>query len=151
GFRTSHEIQKIEEVSYDVMRAMIDDELVHAHRMRGLTPEKPVVRGTAQNPDVYFQVRESVNRYYAVAPSIVQKAMDRYAALTGRQYRLFDYYGAPDAEKVIVMIGSGSEAVEETVDVLNAQGGKCGLVKVRLYRPFSAECFVNALPKTVQA
>src|SRR5574344_819954 len=109
GFRTSHEIQKVEEVSYEVIQKMIDDDLVRAHRARGLTPEAPVVRGTAQNPDVYFQSREGVNKYYEAVPGIVQEEMDKYAKLTGRQYHLFDYVGAKDAEKVIVIMGSGAE------------------------------------------
>ena len=150
GFRTSHEIQKIEEVSYDVMRQMVSDELVRAHRKRGLTPENPELRGTAQNPDIYFQGREAVNKYYLATVDIVQKQMDKYAKLTGRQYHLFDYHGAKDAESVIILMGSGAETVEETVDELNSRGGKYGVLKVRLYRPFSAEHFVNALPKTVK-
>ncbi len=150
GFRTSHEIQKIEEVSREVMRSMIDDEFVRAHRLRGLTPEDPMIRGTAQNPDVYFQSREAVNQYYLAAPAIVQKAMDKYAALTGRAYHLFDYYGDPNAESVIILMGSGADTVEETVDELTKQGKKYGVLKVRLYRPFSAEAFVNALPATVK-
>ncbi|MFC2419738.1 MAG: pyruvate:ferredoxin (flavodoxin) oxidoreductase, partial [Treponema maltophilum] len=112
GFRTSHEIQKIEEVSSDVMHKMIDDELVRAHRKRGLSPENPVVRGTAQNPDTYFQSREAVNKYYDAVPGIVQKTMDEFAQLTGRHYHLFDYFGAPDADKVIILMGSGAETVE---------------------------------------
>lgn len=151
GFRTSHEIQKIEEVSQDVMRTMVSDDLVRAHRLRGLTPERPAVRGTAQNPDVYFQGREAVNEYYQAAPDIVQKHMDKYAELTGRSYHLFDYCGVPDAEKVIVLMGSGSDTVEETVLALNEQGGKYGMIKVRLYRPFSAKHFINALPATVKS
>ena len=145
GFRTSHEIQKIEEVSQDVMRQMINDDLVRAHRLRGLTPEKPMIRGTAQNPDVYFQAREAVNKYYLATPEIVQRVMDKYAALTGRAYHLFDYYGDPNAESVIILMGSGADTVEETVDYLNSQGKKYGLLKVRLYRPFNAEAFVKAL------
>src|SRR5574344_1226600 len=109
GFRTSHEVQKIEEVSYEVMQQMIDDELVRAHRSRGLTPENPVIRGTAQNPDVYFQSREGVNKYYDAVPAIVQKEMDKYAQLTGRQYHLYEYYGAKDADKVIILMGSGAD------------------------------------------
>lgn len=151
GFRTSHEIQKIEEVSQDVMRTMVSDDLVRAHRLRGLTPERPAVRGTAQNPDVYFQGREAVNEYYQAAPDIIQKHMDKYAELTGRSYHLFDYCGDPDAEKVIVLMGSGSDTVEETVLALNEQGGKYGMIKVRLYRPFSAKHFINALPATVKS
>ncbi len=151
GFRTSHEIQKIEEVSYEIMQKMVDDELVRAHRLRGLTPERPAIRGTAQNPDVYFQGREAVNKYYEAAPAIVQKTMDKYASLTGRQYHLFDYFGARDAEKVIVIMGSGADTVEETVEYLMGKGEKVGVLKVRLYRPFSAEAFVKALPASVKA
>ena len=151
GFRTSHEIQKIEEVSYDVMKEMVDDDLVRAHRARGLTPENPVVRGTAQNPDVYFQSREGVNKYYEAVPEIVQKEMDKFAKLTGRQYHLFDYVGSPDAEKVIVIMGSGAETCDETVEALIAKGEKVGVLKVRLYRPFKADAFVAALPSTCKA
>ncbi|GMO59166.1 MAG: pyruvate:ferredoxin (flavodoxin) oxidoreductase [Treponemataceae bacterium] len=151
GFRTSHEIQKIEEVSYDVMKQMIDDDLVRAHRARGLTPEKPVIRGTAQNPDVYFQGREGVNKYYNAVPEIVQKEMDKYAKLTGRQYHLYDYFGAKDAEKVIIVMGSGAETCEETTEFLMSKGEKVGVLKVRLFRPFSAELFVKALPASVKA
>ncbi|MGL4981655.1 MAG: pyruvate:ferredoxin (flavodoxin) oxidoreductase [Treponemataceae bacterium] len=151
GFRTSHEVQKIEEVSTEIMRKMISDELVREHRARGLTPQSPSLRGTAQNPDVYFQGREAVNKYYEEVPSIVQGYMDDYAKLTGRQYHLFDYYGAKDADKVIILMGSAADTVEETVDALNAKGEKTGLLKVRLYRPFSAEHFVKALPATVKA
>lgn len=151
GFRTSHEVQKIEEVSYEIMQQMIDSELVRAHRARGLTPENPEIRGTAQNPDVYFQQREAVNKYYLAVPAIVQKAMDKYAKLTGRQYKLYEYEGAADAEKVIVLMGSGCDTVEETVAALNKKGEKLGVLKVRLYRPFSAELFVAALPASVKA
>jgi pyruvate-ferredoxin/flavodoxin oxidoreductase len=151
GFRTSHEIQKIEELSFDDMRAMIDDDLIIAHRKRGLTPDRPAIRGTAQNPDVYFQGRETVNRFYNATPSIVQRTMDRFATVVGRKYHLFDYYGAPDAERVIVVMGSAAETVESTVDALNAKGEKLGLVTVRLYRPFSVNDFVKALPATVKA
>ena len=151
GFRTSHEIQKIEEVSYETMQKMIDNELVRAHRARGLTPENPAIRGTAQNPDVYFQGREAVNKYYLEVPAIVQKAMDKYAKLTGRQYKLYEYVGPADADRVIIIMGSGADTVEETVEALNAKGEKVGVLKVRLYRPFSAELFVKALPATVKA
>ncbi|GHT73347.1 pyruvate-flavodoxin oxidoreductase [Spirochaetia bacterium] len=151
GFRTSHELQKIEEVSFDVLRAMIDDDLVQAHRLRGLTPEKPQIRGTAQNPDTYFQGREGVNKYYDAVPAIVQKEMDKYAKLTGRQYHLFDYFGAPDAEKVVIVMGSGAETLEETVEYLQSKGEKVGVLKVRLYRPFDASLFVKALPATVKS
>jgi pyruvate-ferredoxin/flavodoxin oxidoreductase len=151
GFRTSHEIQKVEEISYDVMKEMMDNEMVRAHRSRGMNPERPVVRGTSQNPDVFFAARESVNKYYKATPEIVQKAMDKFAKLTGRTYRLFDYVGAPDAERVAVMMGSGADTMEETVEALVAKGEKVGLVKVHLYRPFSAKHFVDALPKSVKA
>ncbi|MCL2140031.1 MAG: pyruvate:ferredoxin (flavodoxin) oxidoreductase, partial [Treponema sp.] len=151
GFRTSHELQKIEEASYEVMRSMIDNDLVTAHRERGLNPEKPYIRGTAQNPDTYFQGREGVNKYYDAVAGIVQAEMDKYAKLTGRQYHVFDYYGAKDAEKVIVIMGSGADTCEETIDCLLSKGEKVGMVKVRLYRPFDAKLFVKALPATVKA
>jgi len=148
GFRTSHEIAKISLLDDDVMRAMINEEWVVAHRSRALSPDNPVLRGTAQNPDVYFQARESVNAYYQAMPGIVQAAMDRFAKLTGRCYRLFEYLGSPDAERVIVMMGSGAEAVAETLDYLNRQGESVGLLKVRLYRPFDAASLLAALPST---
>ncbi|WP_298982283.1 pyruvate:ferredoxin (flavodoxin) oxidoreductase [Caldilinea sp.] len=151
GFRTSHEVAKIEQLDDEDIRAMIDDELVRAHRARALNPEKPVIRGTAQNPDVYFQARESANPFYLATPAIVQKQMDKFARLVGRQYHLFDYVGAPDAERVIVLMGSGAEAAHETVEWLTERGEKVGVVKVRLFRPFSAEHFVKALPPTVKA
>ena len=151
GFRTSHEVDKIEQLTADDMRAMIDDNLVRAHRLRSLNPDRPVLRGTAQNPDVYFQARETVNKFYDDCPGIVQGAMNRFAALTGRQYRLFDYYGAPDADRVIVLIGSSALAAEECVDALMAQDEKVGIVNVHLFRPFSAQAFVGALPPTVKA
>jgi pyruvate-ferredoxin/flavodoxin oxidoreductase len=151
GFRTSHEINKIEKLSDDDIRAMIDDNLVHAHRARGLTPDAPVIRGTAQNPDVYFQARETVNPFYMAVPAIVQERMDQFAALTGRQYHLFEYVGAPDAERIVVLMGSGCETVEETIRYLAAQGEKIGMVKVRLYRPFATEQFLAALPATTNA
>jgi len=151
GFRTSHEVAKVDPLTPDHLRAMIDDDLVLAHRARGLSPEHPVIRGTAQNPDIYFQGREAVNAYYLACPTIVQKAMDRLAGLTGRQYRLFDYVGAPDAGRVIVLMGSGAETAEETVEHLNARGEKLGVLKVRLYRPFSAEHLLAALPTTVES
>ncbi len=150
GFRTSHEIQKIEELSYDDINAVIDEELVDQHRKRALTPDNPTIRGTAQNPDVYFTGRETVNKYYDICPSIVQKTMDKFAEVTGRQYNLFDYHGAPDAEDVIVMMGSGCETVAATIDYLVAQGEKVGMVIVRLFRPFDCTAMVNALPKTVE-
>lgn len=150
GFRTSHEIQKIEEVSYEVMGKMVSDELVRAHRLRGLTPEAPVIRGTAQNPDVYFQSREGVNKYYVETPAKVQAEMDRFAKLTGRSYHLFDYYGAEDADRIVIIMGSGAETFEETIDALNAKGEKLGMIKVRLYRPFDAKIFVDTIPSTVK-
>jgi pyruvate-ferredoxin/flavodoxin oxidoreductase len=150
GFRTSHEVQKIDAVSSDTIRAMIDDTLVAAHRARALSPEKPTLRGTAQNPDVYFQGRETVTPYYTATPGIVQKTMDKFAALTGRSYKLFDYVGAPDAEHVVVIMGSGAEAVHETVEELVRKGEKLGVIKVRLYRPFDALGFARAIPKTVK-
>jgi pyruvate-ferredoxin/flavodoxin oxidoreductase len=151
GFRTSAEVMKIEMLDDADIRSMINDELVRAHKSRALSPDHPVMRGTAQNPDVYFQGRETVNPLYLKVPGIVQAAMDKFAALTGRQYRLFDYYGAPDAERVIVMMGSGAETAQETIDYLAKQGEKVGLIKVRLYRPFSVEHFIAALPTTVKA
>jgi pyruvate-ferredoxin/flavodoxin oxidoreductase len=150
GFRTSHEIQKIEALGRDVMTAMMDDEAVFAHRQRGLSPDRPVMRGTAQNPDVYFQGRETVNPYYVETPAIVQECMDQLAQMTGRQYHLFDYEGAPDAERVVVLMGSGAETVHETVDYLVEQGEKVGMIKVHLYRPFASEKFVEALPASVK-
>ncbi len=150
GFRTSHEINMVELLSDEVIKEMIDDDLVHAHRARGLTPDKPVIRGTAQNPDVFFQARESVNSYYDACPGIVQEAMDKFAELTGRQYHIFDYIGARDAERVVVLMGSGVGAVRETVEHLVEAGEKIGAVIVRLYRPFDASAFVNAFPATVK-
>ncbi|MDZ7362502.1 MAG: pyruvate:ferredoxin (flavodoxin) oxidoreductase [candidate division KSB1 bacterium] len=150
GFRTSHEVNKIEQLTEADMAAMLDDELVRAHRRRALSPDQPVLRGSAQNPDVYFQGREAVNRFYLACPEIVQKVMNKFASLTGRQYKLFDYIGAPDAERIIVLMGSGAEAVQETVDHLVRRGEKVGVVKVRLYRPFSIEHFVSVLPPTVK-
>jgi len=137
GFRTSHEINKYEQLDDDDIRALIDDDAVRAHRSRGLTPDRPFIRGTAQNPDVYFQARETVNPFYSALPGIVEEVMEQFEAQTGRRYRLFDYVGAPDAERVMVLMGSGAEAAEETVNWLVAQGEKVGLVKVRLFRPFS--------------
>jgi pyruvate-ferredoxin/flavodoxin oxidoreductase len=151
GFRTSSEVQKVEELTYEDMRAMIDPELVRAHRARALTPDRPAIRGTSQNPDVFFAARETVNKYYLSTPAIVQKAFDRFAKVVGRQYHLFDYLGAPDAERVVVMLGSGAEAMEEVVTSLVGQGEKVGLVKVRLFRPFSAEHLLRALPATLKA
>ncbi|MCO5188378.1 MAG: pyruvate:ferredoxin (flavodoxin) oxidoreductase [Anaerolineae bacterium] len=150
GFRTSHEINKIAAIDDETIRAMINDELVFAHRQRGLSPDHPVLRGTAQNPDVFFQARETVNPFYDAAPGIVQGAMDKFAALTGRQYHLFDYVGAPDAERVVVLMGSGTGAVNETVHYLVERGEKVGAVFVRLYRPFDMAACVNAFPATVE-
>ena len=150
GFRTSHEVMKIEELNDDQIRAMVDDELVRAHRQRALTPDHPVMRGTAQNPDIFFQSRERANSFYAATPAIVERVMKQFAEVSGRQYRLFDYVGAPDAERLIVMMGSGCEAAEEAVNALTAKGEKVGLLKVRLYRPFSVDHFIAALPATVK-
>jgi pyruvate-ferredoxin/flavodoxin oxidoreductase len=150
GFRTSHEIMKIEELSIEDLKAMIDDELVHAHRARALSPDHPVMRGTAQNPDVFFQNRETVNPFYMACPDIVQKAMDKFAKIVGRQYHLFDYIGAPDADRIVVMMGSGAETAQETAEYLNKRGEKVGVIKVHLYRPFSVKHFIQALPKTVK-
>ena len=151
GFRTSHEVMKVERLSEDTIRQMIDERLVQAHRGRGLTPDHPVMRGSAQNPDVFFQSRERANGLYLETPAIVAEEMKRFASLTGRDYRLFDYVGAPDAERVIVQMGSGCEATEETVAALRGNGEKVGLLKVRLYRPFAVERFVAALPRSVRA
>ncbi len=151
GFRTSHEVAKIEQVSYEDIRMMIDERLVLAHRARRLTPDAPVIRGTSQNPDVYFQSRETVNPFYQACPDIVQKTMDKFGKMTGRHYKLFEYYGAPDAERIIVIMGSGAEACQGTVDKLLEQKQKVGLLKVRLYRPFAIERFIEALPKTVKS
>jgi len=150
GFRTSHEINKIELLPDEVLKAMINNELVQAHRARGLTPDKPVLRGTAQNPDVFFQARETVNPFYDACPGIVQEEMDRFAKMTGRQYHIFDYVGAPDAERVIVLMGSGAETARVTIDALVEEGEKVGAVIVRLYRPFDISAFVGALPATTK-
>ena len=150
GFRTSHEVQKVAYLEDETLRALMDDADIHAHRSRGLTPEKPVMRGSAQNPDVYFQGRETVNPFYAACPGITQGLMDRFAKLTGRSYKLYDYVGAPDADRVIVIMGSAAETAEETAKVLNAAGEKVGVLKVRLYRPLDAAAFLKALPSTVK-
>ncbi len=150
GFRTSHEVAKVEQLLPEDLRAMIDQKLIDAHRSRAMTPDRPVLRGTAQNPDVYFQAREAVNSFYLACPTIVQNAMDKFAGIVGRSYHLFDYVGAPDADRVIVLMGSGAEAAEETVEYLNAQGAKVGVLKVHLFRPFSAEHFLAALPATTR-
>ena len=151
GFRTSHEVAKVEALAKEDLQAMISDELVQAHRKRGLTPDRPMLRGTAQNPDVYFQGRETVNPFYLAVPTIVQNAMDKFAGLVGRKYELFQYSGAPDAERVIILTGSGAEVAEEAVEVMVEKGQKVGLIKVRLYRPFSAEHFLQALPATTKS
>jgi pyruvate-ferredoxin/flavodoxin oxidoreductase len=151
GFRTSHEVAKVEMLTDEDIRALIDDEHVRAHRMRGLSPDQPKLRGTAQNPDVFFQARETVNPYYIACPEIVEKVMAKFAKVVGREYELFQYVGAPDAERVIILMGSGAEAAHETVEYLTAKGEKVGVLKVRLYRPFSIKHFLGALPKTVKA
>jgi pyruvate-ferredoxin/flavodoxin oxidoreductase len=150
GFRTSHEVQKVEELTFDDMRAMINDDLVIAHRSRALSPDHPVMRGTAQNPDVYFQGRETVNQYYPAAIPIVQEEMDKFAKITGRQYKLVDYVGAADAERVVIIMGSGADTLHETVDTLVAKGEKIGVVKIHLYRPFPLDAFIAALPASVK-
>src|SRR5271165_5931380 len=151
GFRTSHEIATITLLSDPQIRAMIDDDLVRAHRARALSPERPVVRGTAHNADTFFQARETANPFYARVPEIVQQQMDRFAGLTGRQYHLFDYYGAADADRVVVLMGSGVETANATATALNQHGEQVGVLQVRLYRPFAAEAFLAALPRSVNA
>lgn len=151
GFRTSHEVQKINLIDENIMREMIDEDLVYAHRSRALTPDNPFIRGTSQNSDVYFQGRESVNSYYEKVPAILQEEMNKFANLTGREYKLFDYVGADDATKIIILMGSGAEAVHESVEYLNKVGEKVGVVKVRLALPFSIEHFISVLPKTIQS
>jgi len=150
GFRISHEVNKIEIIDHETVRAMIDEDLVKAHRARAMSPDHPVIRGTSQNPDVYFQGRETVNPYYQALPAIVQQVMDRFAELTGRQYKLFDYLGVEDAERVIVLIGSGAGAAEEAVEHLSARGEKVGLLKVRLFRPFDPDSLLAAIPDSAQ-
>ncbi|MEH2123573.1 pyruvate:ferredoxin (flavodoxin) oxidoreductase [Nostoc sp.] len=151
GFRTSHEVQKVKLLSDDDLRSLIHDNLILAHRSRALTPDRPVLRGTAQNPDVYFQGREGANLYYKACPEIVQRIMDEFGERTGRHYQIYEYYGANDADRVIILMGSGCETVHETVDYLNARGEKLGVVKVRLYRPFDVQRFVAVLPTSVKA
>ena len=151
GFRTSHEVGKIYPIGDETIRAMVDDKWIIQYRQNALSPDRPILRGSAQNPDVFFQAREACSPFYKAVPGIVQSVMDRFAAQTGRAYHLFDYYGAPDAERVIIMMGSGAEAAEEAVDALNRQGEKLGLIKVRLYRPFDASAFLAALPATVKS
>jgi len=149
GFRTSHELQKIEELTFDDMRAMIDDNQIAEFRARSMSPDHPVLRGTAQNPDVYFQGRETVNPYYLNCPAKVQEAMNKFAEITGRQYKLYEYFGAPDADRVVVIMGSGCDTVHETVKYLNSKGEKTGVVKIHLFRPFDIRSFVDVLPETV--
>ncbi|MGA2748992.1 MAG: pyruvate:ferredoxin (flavodoxin) oxidoreductase [Verrucomicrobiota bacterium] len=151
GFRTSHEVSKIQLVEDETMRALIDDALIASQRARAMSPDHPVLRGTAQNPDAFFQGREATNSYYAACPGITQGVMDEFARQTGRAYKLFDYVGAPDAKHVIVLMGSGCETAHETVDFLNQRGAKVGLVKVRLYRPFDSQRFAEALPPSVES
>jgi pyruvate-ferredoxin/flavodoxin oxidoreductase len=151
GFRSSHEVMKIEELTEDDMRAMMDENLVRAHRERAMTPDRPILRGSAQNPDVFFQARETVNPFYQQCPDIVQKAMDKFASIVGRQYHLFDYVGDPEAERVIILMGSSTETAHETVDYLTQRGERIGAIKIHLYRPFDAARFLGALPKTVKA
>ena len=150
GFRTSHEVNKIAPLPTEIVRQMIDEELIREHRHRAMDPDRPVLRGSAQNPDVFFQAREAANPFYDALPQIVQETMDRFASLVGRQYHLFDYCGAADADRVMVLMGSGAGAAEEAVEALNRGGQKVGLVKVRLYRPFDRAAFIGALPSTVQ-
>ena len=150
GFRISHEIQKVEELTFDDMKQMLDEKSIFAHRSKGLNPEKPTIKGTSQNPDVFFTGRETVNKYYDACPKKVQNCMDRFAKLTGRTYKLFDYYGAKDADRIVIILGSGGEVCRETAEYLNKNGEKVGVVRVRLFRPFSINDFVNALPSTVQ-
>ena len=150
GFRTSHEVDKVVLISDDEFRALIDEDLIRAHRERSMNPDQPILRGTAQNPDTFFQARETINPFYAACPDIVAGAMARFEKVTGRKYGLYQYYGAPDAERIVVIMGSGAETVQETIDHLAGRGEKVGLLKVRLYRPFDVERFIAALPKTTQ-
>jgi pyruvate-ferredoxin/flavodoxin oxidoreductase len=150
GFRTSHEVSKIEVIPDSVMREMIDEDLVIAHRNRSLSPDHPVLRGTAQNPDVFFQNRETANKFYELCPGIVQKQMDKFAALTGRQYKIYEYEGDPNAEELVIIMASGCETVKETVDYLNSKGKKTGILKVRLFRPFDIQKFMEQIPASVK-
>lgn len=150
GFRTSHEVQKIEQITFDDMKQMIPQNVVNAQRERALSPDRPTIKGTSQNPDVFFQSRETVNKYYVAAPKIVQDTMDQFAKIVGRSYHLFDYVGHPEAEHVAIIMGTGAEAMHETVDHLVAKGEKVGMIKVRMYRPFGVEAFAKALPATVK-
>ena len=151
GFRTSHEIQKINYIPDEDVLAMLDEDDIAAHRARALTPERPVIRGTAQNPDAFFPAREACNPYYRACAGLTQQTFDEFAKLTGRKYNLYDYYGAPDAERVVVIMGSGGETVRETVDWLNSAGQKVGVVIIRLYRPFDTSAFVDVLPPSTHA
>jgi pyruvate-ferredoxin/flavodoxin oxidoreductase len=151
GFRTSHEVGKILPISDETIRSLVDDKYIIEYRKNALSPDRPIIRGTAQNPDVFFQAREACTPYHAAVPGIVQNVMDRFAKQTGRAYHLFDYYGAPDAERVIILMGSGAEAAEEAVDAMVKQGEKIGMVKVRLYRPFDSKAFLASLPSTVKS
>ncbi len=151
GFRISHEIQKVEELTFDDMKQMMDEKLIHAHRSRKLSPDKPTIRGTSQNPDVFFAGREAANKYYQECAGIVKKQMDKFAKITGRQYNLFDYVGAKDADRIIVILGSGGETAQETVEYLNKKGEKLGVIKVRLFRPFDIAAFSKVVPPTVKA
>ncbi|TCK60605.1 pyruvate:ferredoxin (flavodoxin) oxidoreductase [Seleniivibrio woodruffii] len=150
GFRTSHELRTTIELTKEEMKEMICDDLVIAHRKRALNPDTPTIKGTSQNPDVFFQAKETVNKFYQAFPAIVQSQMDKFAKMTGRSYKLVDYFGAPDAEKVLVIMGSGADVAEEAIEYMNACGEKVGLVKIRLYRPFPLDQFIAALPKTVK-
>jgi pyruvate-ferredoxin/flavodoxin oxidoreductase len=151
GFRTSHEVAKVELIEEEVMREMINEQLIHQHRKRALSPDRPFIRGTAQNPDVFFQNREACNPYFNACPEIVQQQMDKFAKLTGRAYKLFDYYGHPEAERVVIAMASGTETLQETVDYLNSRGEKVGLIKVRLFRPFDMRKLMSAIPATVKS
>jgi pyruvate-ferredoxin/flavodoxin oxidoreductase len=150
GFRTSHEIQKIEVIDYDDLAKLVDMDAVNEFRARALNPEHPVTRGTAQNPDIFFQERESSNKFYEAVPDIVAEYMKEIEKITGREYKPFNYYGAPDAENIIVAMGSVTETAEEVIDYLNAKGEKTGVVIVHLYRPFSPKYFFDVLPRTVK-
>ena len=149
GFRTSHEVQKVEQIAFDDMRDLLPQELITQHRQRALSSDRPTIKGTSQNPDVFFASRETINKYYDAAPGIVKKQMDKFSSVVGRDYHLFDYFGHPEAERVIIIMGTGAEVVHETVDELVGRGEKVGILKVRLYRPFSAQAFAASLPTTI--
>ena len=150
GFRTSHELQKVEQITFDEIKDLVEPEYIERFRARALKPENPTVKVAAQNPDVYFQGRETCNKYYDAIPEIVQEYMNKFAAKFGRKYNLFDYVGAPDAEKVVIAMGSACDTIEQTIEKLNANGEKLGLVKVRLYRPFSAKAFTGCIPESAK-